>query len=94
MPENDDLPKWAESKFGLTFPVGDLKELAFVEPNGEALEAIEGVGLEEGKNPTIKQTIAIISILSTQPIDVIRKMNQRDIKGAAEAMVPLLEGAI
>lgn len=90
------MPVWKTVAYTLLFPVGEVKELTFVEPDGEKLEAIDGLGLpeEEGKNPTIKQVNAMISILSGQPIEVIRKMNNRDIKAASEAMVPLLDGAI
>jgi len=90
--ENNALPVWKEIKFPLLFPVDDLKELTFREPNGEVLEIIDDLGIEEGKAPTIRQTIAIISALSSVPIEVIRKLNQRDIEGAANASVPLLGG--
>ncbi len=88
--ETNVLPVWAEIKHPLIFPVGDLKELTFREPNGEALEAIEDLGVEDGKAPTVRQTIGIISALSGVPVETIRKFNQRDIEGAANACVPLL----
>lgn len=90
--ENNALPVWKEIKFPLTFPVGDLKELVFSEPNGEVLEAIDELGMEEGKNPSIRQTIGLISALSGIPRETILKLNQRDILGAANACAPLVGG--
>lgn len=88
--ETNDLPVWKEQTYTLIFPIGDMKTLTFREPNGEALEAMEDLAIPEGAKPTIKQTIAIISILSGVDTATIKKFNQRDILGAGEAMVPLL----
>jgi hypothetical protein len=90
--ENNPVPVWKEITYPLIFPIGDLKTLTFREPNGEVLEIIDELGIEEGKAPSVRQTIAIISALSGEPIEAIRKLNQRDIEGAANASVPLLGG--
>ncbi|TBB53791.1 phage tail assembly protein [Rhizobium ruizarguesonis] len=89
-----DAAPWKTIVYPLTFPVGDLTALTFREPDGETLEAIEDIGLEDGKAPKIKQINALVSILSGVPIEAVRKMHQSDIKAASEAMVPLLDGAI
>lgn len=89
-----DALVWKTVTYPLLFPVGDVKELIFREPNGEELEAIDELGLQEGVDPNIRQVNQIIRILSGQSIDIVRKMNKRDIEGASKAMVPLLEGAI
>jgi hypothetical protein len=92
MQENANMPAWAEIKLSLTFPIDGFDSLTFREPNGEALEAIENLGIEPGSAPTIGQTMGIISALSGLHIDDIRKLNHRDIKAASEVMVPLLSG--
>ncbi|EPE98441.1 phage tail assembly protein [Rhizobium grahamii] len=90
--DSSSLPAWATITYPLIFPVGDLTTLTFSEPNGEALEAIDELGIEEGKTPSVRQTMGLISALSGVPVETIRKFNQRDIKGAANALVPLVTG--
>jgi hypothetical protein len=85
---------WQTVTYPLLFPIPveggpSITELVFDEPNGEKLEAIEAA--TEGEGRKLAQTLAMLSILSGQPIAIIRKLNQRDIKGASEAIVPLLE---
>lgn len=90
MDDNANLPAWATVTYPLIFPVGDLTTLKFREPTGEVLEVIDELGIEEGRTPSVRQTIDLISALSGVPVETIRKLNQRDIKGAANALVPLV----
>jgi hypothetical protein len=97
--ETDKPDVWAETTYFLLFPVtvegaDKVASLTFSEPNGEQLEAIDDIGLEEGANPKIGQIMTMISIMSGTPIETVRKMHAKDIKGAAEAFSPLLEGVI
>lgn len=90
---------WGTVTYPLIHPIpvdGGLKlmEIVFSEPNGEALEAIDELGMDEGKSPTIKQTLGLIRALSGQPKAITDKMHALDIKGASEAVGPLLQGAM
>lgn len=95
--ETNSAVAWGEARYPLLFPVpvdggAQISELVFREPDGEALEAIDELGIKEGPNeqPSIKQINMLISILSGQPIEIVRKMNKRDIEGASKAFAPLL----
>lgn len=96
--ETNSAVAWGEARYTLLFPIpveggAQISELVFREPDGEALEAIDELGIKEGpdEKPTMKQINALLSIMSGQPIEIIRKMNKRDIMGASEKFAPLLE---
>lgn len=88
-------PVWAETSYPLLFPIAleggvELRRLLFREPNGEVLEAIEELGLTDGKDPTIKQALGLIRAMSGQPKAVTDRMHKKDIMGASEILAPLL----
>ena len=92
---NAEQNSWGVSPLKLKFPVtteaGTITEIIMREPNGEALEAIDDLNMQEGERPTMRQTLALIRILSGISKDVTDKMHRDDIMGAMEALGPLLE---
>lgn len=95
--ENNAPLTWGKLKYTLLFPVSipnhpTITEIVFSEPNGEALELIDALGIEDGKDPTVTQALGLLRALSGQPKAVTDKMHMRDIAGASKAISPLLEG--
>lgn len=63
------------------------------EPDVDALEEIEELGIEEGKKPTLRQLRGIISALADAPHEVIGKLHRDDFTALVELTVPLLGGS-
>lgn len=94
----DTAEVWQEVTHPLKFPVkiGDAEPIASIslyEPDVEALEAIDALGLKEGEQMTVAQLRGIVVALSRQPEAVIKKLHARDFKALGEEAVPLLEAA-
>lgn len=92
---------WKIEEYTLTRPLDEkrlgkgsapLTKLIFEEPDGVMLEEVEALGMAEGQSATIFQTLKLISIMSGEDYDRVRKMHRDDIAGAAEIAVPLLQG--
>lgn len=87
---------WKSTSYPLKFPrtVDGKKytEISFTEPDVDGIEAIEELGLEEGKDLTIKQIRALIVILSGVPNKVLGKCHRDDLMGMGEILGPLLDG--
>lgn len=94
----ENSTEWGVNSVPLEFPVklGDqtISEITLREPNGEALEAIDDLGLKEGEAPSMRQTLALIRILSGVGKSVTDKMHARDIAKVGEALGPLLVAAM
>lgn len=87
---------WKKSTHVLKYPVTvDGKEHAAVtlrEPDVDALEAIEELGISESGNPTIKQMRGMIVALADVPSAVIGKLHRDDLASLGELLAPLLDG--
>lgn len=73
----------------------DGKQIAAVtvrEPDVQALETIDDLGIVEGKRPTIKQSVALVAAMADVPIEVIRKLHKADFQSLMELVVPLMMG--
>jgi len=89
-------PPWPEIRHTLRFPItppgGEVvSEVVCREPDVEALERIDNLGMVEGQPLKVAQIRGIIAALSGLPDDVIRKMHKTDFAGLTEKVVPLLE---
>lgn len=87
---------WAEVTHTLAHPLpageGDkIVSITLREPDVEALEAIDNLGLEAGKPLRIREISAIIAALSGVPIEAVRKMHKSDFTALGALAVPLLE---
>jgi hypothetical protein len=92
-------PVWGEQTYTLLFPIplddgNTVTKLVFREPNGEALEAIDELGVVEGKKPTVRQALGMVRALANVPKVVTDRMHQMDITRAMEAVGPLLDGVV
>lgn len=90
---------WKEVTYTLKFPVSlgngtSVTSITFREPNGEALEAIDALGMEPGSNPTTSQGLGVIRALSGTQKEVTNKLHIKDIAGMMEVITPLLEGVL
>lgn len=87
---------WKKATHVLKYPVTvDGKEHVTVtmrEPDVDALEAIEDLGIEENRNPTIKQVRGMITALADMPSAVIGKLHRDDLTALGELLAPLLDG--
>jgi hypothetical protein len=92
-------PVWKEIRHPLTHPIPDpetgemITEIVMREPDVEALERIDGLGMEEGKRMKVSQIRGLIAALSGLPDATIGKMHKNDFAAIGEEAVPLLEGA-
>lgn len=95
-PAEEKAPAWGEETYTLLYPIplgdgAELKTLTFREPSGEILEQIEDLSMREGEEPTIKQALGLIRVMSGQTKAVTDKMHRKDILGALQKIGPLLE---
>lgn len=85
---------WKTVTHTLAYPVmiGDKRTSAVTlrEPDVDALEAIEELGIEEGGQPKISQLRGMIAAMSDVSNEVIGKMHRDDLTGLGELLVPLL----
>lgn len=88
---------WQSKTHVLKFPViiegKTIAAITLREPDVDALEKIDGLGLKEGVPPNVKQVRGIIEALADQPGIVIGKLNKADFQALGELAVPLLEPA-
>lgn len=90
-------PKWASVTVNLQYPVTRddgtvIEKITMREPNGLALEEIDEIGVEQGKNPGVRETLAIIRALAGIEKDVTDGLHRRDVLALGEAIAPLLLG--
>lgn len=95
----DTAPVWREASHALLFPIpaeGEAKiaSITIREPDSEALERIEGLGMTEGKAPTLKQTRGLIEALAGLPDGSLKKLHHKDLTALSEISGPFLEGAM
>lgn len=95
-PAEEKAPAWGEETYTLLYPIplgngAELKTLTFREPSGVMLEEIEELGMKDGEEPTIKQALGLIRIMSGQTKAVTDQMHKKDILGASQKIGPLLE---
>ncbi|MEN5249909.1 phage tail assembly protein [Brucella pseudintermedia] len=62
------------------------------EPDLNALEVIEGLGLADGVAPKLSQIRGIIAALGDQPDEVLGKLHRDDVATLTEALLPFLSG--
>lgn len=86
-------PRWDVVRHTLDFPVdgpnGRVTEVTLREPDVEALEKLDDLGLKEGSPLKIGHIRAMIATLSGLPDEVVRQMHRRDFTALAEKLVPL-----
>lgn len=87
---------WKIATHVLKFPVtvGDMAAAAVTlrEPDVEALEAIDELGIVPGAALRVKQMRGIIEALGDAPPEVIGKLHRDDLAALGELLGPLLDG--
>jgi hypothetical protein len=87
-------PKWSEISVPLKHPLiaGDqtITAVTLREPDLEALEKIDDLGLAEDGKPNMRQTRGLIEALSGLDGEIVKKLNRNDVLAIVEAMSPLL----
>ncbi len=90
---------WKTSTVTLTHPVPldaagatTLSKITFREPDVDALEAIEELGLKAGVRPTVKQLRGMIVALGDASDEIVGKLHRDDLGALGEAVIPLLGG--
>lgn len=86
---------WKTASHELKFPVemegSKVTKITLREPDVEALEAIDELGIEPGKPMRIKHIRGIIETLGDAPAGTIGKLHRTDIAALGELLGPLLE---
>lgn len=79
-------------KLAHPFKVGELfyDQITLLEPNVDALEVIEDLGLKDGDAPTVRQMKSLIAALARLDPAVIGNLQAVDFRPLGEAVVPLL----
>ena len=89
------MTEWKTHVHKLRHPIQhDGKVIAAVtlrEPDVEALEQIDAIGLDAGTPVRVGQLRAIIAALSDVPADVIGKLHRQDFQDLGAACLPLLD---
>jgi hypothetical protein len=80
-------------KYPVTLADKQFAAVTLREPDVDALEAIDELGIVEGVTPNIRQLRGIIVALADAPNEVIGKLHKDDLTALGELCVPLLEGA-
>ncbi len=62
------------------------------EPDVNALEAIDSLGIKEGTRPSIKQVRGILGAIADADQEVIGRLHRDDFNALNEAVAPLLLG--
>ncbi|WP_099867835.1 phage tail assembly protein [Pararhizobium haloflavum] len=78
-------------KFPVTLGEKHIAAVTVREPDVDALEAIEGLEIENGESLTIKQMRGLISALADCPSEAIGKMHRSDLEALGEVVIPLLQ---
>jgi len=91
------MAEWKKIVCQLAHPikVGELSltELTLFDPDVDAMEAIDELGMVEGQPISVKQMRGAIAALSRQPLDLIGKLHREDFTAVMEKAVPLLSDA-
>lgn len=87
-------PKWADVTVTLTHPLlygeRSVTSITLREPDLEALEKLDDLGLKEDEKPTVRQCRAMIQALSREPDELLSKLHRADVLALVEAMAPLV----
>ena len=59
------------------------------EPDADALEAIDELGIEEGKRPSVRQLKGFIAAIADTP-DIVGKLHRDDFIALQEIAIPLV----
>lgn len=62
------------------------------DPDLNALEAIDELGLQENVSPTVSQLRGIVVALSDQPDEIVGKLHRDDFATITEEIAPFLSG--
>lgn len=88
---------WKTATHALKFPitVGEKTYAAITlrEPDVEALEAIDDLGIEPGKALKVRHMRGIIEALGDAPSEAVGKLHRDDLAALGELLGPLLDGA-
>jgi hypothetical protein len=88
---------WKTITHTLTHPINcagkTYDRITLREPDVDALEAIEELGLEEGAKMGIKQLRGVIVALCDLDDAAIGKMHRTDLMAMGELIAPLLSGS-
>lgn len=88
--------EWKTVTHRLKYPVvvnGErIEQITLREPDVEALEKIDDLGIEEGKELKVRQLRGIIEAIGDAPDGAIGKLHRADIEALGNLAVPLLVG--
>lgn len=79
-------------KFPIEFDGEKIEKITLREPDVEALEKIDDLEIEPGKNLRVRQIRGIIAALGDVPADALGKMHKSDLEALGALIAPLLEG--
>lgn len=90
---------WNEAPYSFIFPVAQpngetITNITIREPDAEALERIDALGIEEGRKPTVAQGRCIMEALAGLDDGALKKMHAKDFTALMELSGPFLEGAM
>lgn len=77
-------------KYLVTIDDKTYSSITVREPDVEALEKIEELGVVEGAKTTIRQTRGMIAALADVPEAVILKLHRFDLMAVGELLAPLV----
>jgi len=85
---------WKTVTHALKYPVNaggaTISAIVLREPDVDALEAIEDLGIVPGETLKVRQIRGIILALSDQPDTVIGKLHRSDLSELGNLLAPLL----
>ncbi len=91
------MAEWRKEVVPLQYPIEDggvtYKEIVLLEPDADAVEAIEDAGFIEGVKPTTRQLKQSVAALSKWPLERVGKLHRNDLMNVTEKSVPLLQGS-
>lgn len=90
------MAAWKTISVPLDYPIEadgrTVAVLVFREPSAEALEIIDELRLAEGKQPSVRQLLAVAAALCVPAEDgpLVRQIHYTDLRRVSEQIVPLL----
>lgn len=89
------MAEWHKEEITLAYPfeVGgrSVTTLTVHEPAIKLARTMEQLKIEEGKEPTLLQSLEIISAVVREPIEVVENLHAKDFDEVLSKALPLLE---
>lgn len=94
------MAEWKSKSVPLTHPIPEgegsdkkITAITLFEPDVEALEKIEDLGIEAGKKLSVKQIRGAIAAMSRLDDDVIKKLHRSDFEALGNEFPALFSGS-